>query len=255
MEGVWYGKHELKALAHAGGLLEGHAAFLIGMDSVDEAEPTDDAEPTAAFEHLFDDDGVDAFVVGAFGDEEESTGGGEEDEDASDSSEEEDGEEVQDRGEEEEGLTEEELDARRRAREEAEADREARTEELRDTLRARGYRERGVDPPPEPRLSSFDLRGIAEYMLSPRCRNVVVMCGAGISVSAGIPDFRTPGTGELPAHATCSPPCVSPEGPCQFRTVRQSAKVRSALASVDLRAGVLSRAPRRLLSAVCGALA
>ena len=44
-----------------------------------------------------------------------------------------------------------------------------------------------------PVLKSFDLSGAIEYMAN--CANIIVMTGAGISTSAGIPDFRTPGTG------------------------------------------------------------
>lgn len=39
------------------------------------------------------------------------------------------------------------------------------------------------------------LEGIAEYIKAGKAKNIVVVMGAGSSVSAGIPDFRTPGTG------------------------------------------------------------
>ena len=78
--------------------------------------------------------------------------------------------------------------------EQTEAEREEEMARAREVLLARGYRLRSAPRRP-PQLSSFDLRGVAEYIATKQCRNIVVMCGAGISVSAGIPDFRTPGTG------------------------------------------------------------
>lgn len=42
-------------------------------------------------------------------------------------------------------------------------------------------------------LQSHDIKGIAKWILSDKCKNISVLAGAGISVSAGIPDFRSKG--------------------------------------------------------------
>ncbi|KAJ3063169.1 NAD-dependent protein deacetylase sirtuin-2 [Podochytrium sp. JEL0797] len=44
-------------------------------------------------------------------------------------------------------------------------------------------------------LKSATMEAFAEFILANKCDNIVVLTGAGISTAAGIPDFRTPGTG------------------------------------------------------------
>ena len=38
-----------------------------------------------------------------------------------------------------------------------------------------------------------DIAGLARLILSPECKSVVILSGAGVSVASGIPDFRSPG--------------------------------------------------------------
>jgi len=53
-----------------------------------------------------------------------------------------------------------------------------------------------IDPSTPPRtLSARSLEAVAEYVKDGRPKRVVVMTGAGVSTSAGIPDFRSPDTG------------------------------------------------------------
>ncbi|KAF9823969.1 hypothetical protein SFRURICE_013506 [Spodoptera frugiperda] len=49
--------------------------------------------------------------------------------------------------------------------------------------------------PVEQVLDEVNLDGIVKWIKSERCKNIITLAGAGISTSAGIPDFRSPETG------------------------------------------------------------
>lgn len=44
-------------------------------------------------------------------------------------------------------------------------------------------------------LEEVSLDGVVKWIQSERCKNIITLAGAGISTSAGIPDFRSPETG------------------------------------------------------------
>jgi len=53
-----------------------------------------------------------------------------------------------------------------------------------------------ADDPEKPKvLKGKDIPSLAKYIKSTGCQNVTLMLGAGVSTSAGIPDFRSPETG------------------------------------------------------------
>lgn len=52
-----------------------------------------------------------------------------------------------------------------------------------------------LKPDPVNGLTSLDIDGIANYIKNGYGKDIIVLQGAGISCAAGIPDFRTPGTG------------------------------------------------------------
>ncbi|CAJ0932377.1 unnamed protein product, partial [Mesorhabditis belari] len=45
------------------------------------------------------------------------------------------------------------------------------------------------------KLRSLTIEGVVEFIKTEKPKNIIVMTGAGISTSAGIPDFRSPGSG------------------------------------------------------------
>ncbi|CAG4984650.1 unnamed protein product [Colias eurytheme] len=67
-----------------------------------------------------------------------------------------------------------------------------------DTIRRYLAEKLGFYEPTEPSeivLDELTLDGIVKWMKNERCQNVITLSGAGISTSAGIPDFRSPETG------------------------------------------------------------
>jgi NAD-dependent deacetylase sirtuin 2 len=66
-----------------------------------------------------------------------------------------------------------------------------------EKLRAYFAKTMGLQPKEdvEKVLSDVSVDGIVEYIKSGKCKRIIAMVGAGISTSAGIPDFRSPGSG------------------------------------------------------------
>ncbi|KAK6183463.1 hypothetical protein SNE40_010940 [Patella caerulea] len=89
-------------------------------------------------------------------------------------------------------------------------------------------------------LDEVSVEGVARYIKDNKCKNIITMAGAGISTSAGIPDFRSEGSGLYDNLQKYNLPC--PEAIFTIDYFRENPKPFFVLAK-ELFPGTLTPTP------------